>query len=753
MKKNLLPIIILTIITSIALIIIFKPVLQHPNGILYSKSVDPLKSYYNFSYYLKHDSGIKHDGINYPYGDHLQYINSHPLYVTVLKFIDKHIYPIANFGVAILNLSMIFSFLIAMPFLYLILRRFKLPAWYSIIVALLIGFMNPQFDRIHGHFEMVYWFFIPMFWYLLIRWKEDSNKWLWGSLLVLIGCIGGFISAYFAAFYAIFLFAVLIAEVWINRKELNSYYKIGVKLLLLAIVPILMVKGLVGLTDWVDDRPYNPWGFYVFHSTIPSVFFPSNYPFKELLNLSYQWEGRAYIGLPAAFVALSIIISFSLRFIKNKRFELPAFFSNKTFHTYLIAATLVLLFSMCFPFKWGFGFLLDLLPPVKQFRALGRFTWIFYYVFTIFSAYLIYQLFNWLKETKKNILGILVLSLVFILWGIDANKNILRATRGLFNKNDKLINNDDEFLGRFVEAGINPGQFQAIFTLPYSSTCGDKLLFERGMTAFGEGMKCSYHTGIPLIQSFSPRLSFSQALSSIQLLADSAIFKSRLDDMNQKPVLLVCTKQELNEQEKNLTSKANVFWEDKYITMSTLPVSAFKTDHNNWKNSVDSITPKLNCENGICTDINHRAIYHNSFENLKSENSFCGEGALFKRRGEVEVFNGKMHVDSGKVEISFWLYFDTRQYDMPQPILRAFDNKGEEVLKMKFNNREVHDVYQNWVRISKDIDVRNDLTYQITAKGKYITIDDLLIKPVESNVLINKFKNKQLFNNFPLAKK
>ena len=153
MKKNAVSIILLTIITAIILFIIFKPVLQHPNGVLYSKSVDPLKSYYNFSYYLKHDSGIKHDGINYPYGDHLQYINSHPLYVTILKFVDKQIYPIANFGVAILNLSMIFSFLIAMPFLYLILRRFKLPAWYSIIIALLIGFMNPQFDRIHGHLK------------------------------------------------------------------------------------------------------------------------------------------------------------------------------------------------------------------------------------------------------------------------------------------------------------------------------------------------------------------------------------------------------------------------------------------------------------------------------------------------------------------------------------------------------------------------------------------------------------------------
>ncbi len=748
MKKNAVSITLLTIVTAVILFLVFKPVLQHPNGILFSKSIDPLKSYYNFSYYLKHDSGIKHDGINYPYGDHLQYINSHPLYVTILKFVDKYIYPIANFGVAILNLSMILSFLIAMPFLYLILRRFKLPAWYSIIIALLIGFMNPQFDRIHGHFEMVYWFFIPMFWYLLIRWREEK-KWFWGFLLVLSGTVGGFISAYFAAFYAIFLFGVLIADIWLNRKQLHGYLKSGLQLLILAIIPILLVKGLVGFTDWVDDRPYNPYGFYKYHASIQSIFFPTDYLFGRY-NTNFEWEGRAYIGLPAAILALSIVLHFLYNLISKKKRSWSIYFQEKAFHPYLIAGTLVLLFSMCFPFKWGLGILLELLPPVKQFRALGRFSWIFFYIFTIYSAYFFYSFFQ--KINHKKALSAILLVAVIGIWLYDASLNVKRSTKNLFNKNDKLETQDYGYSSRFEESNIDLNQFQAILSLPFASTCGDKLLFEYGTTALVEAMKCSYHTGIPIVQSFSPRLSFSQALSSIQMLADSAIRKTRLDDMNEKPLLLICTKHKMNEQEKWLQSHASIFWEDQYISMSTLPVSVFKTSHQNWLNHVEYLIPELKCEGTICADTPSRLIYYDDFNEHESENSFSSEGAIYKRRGEIEVFNDKLPVDSGKVNLSFWLYFDTRRYDMPQPILHTLNENNELVENTKLNNRQVHDIYKNWVRISTQINAQKGFNYQLTVQGKYITIDDLLIKPENANVLIKNPEGFDLFNNFPLTK-
>ena len=754
MKKDWLGSILLIAITASIIFFLFSPVLKHPNGFLFSKSVDPLKSYYNFSYYLKYDSGIRHDGINYPYGDHLQYINSHPIYVTVLKFVDKHIYPIADYGVGILNLTMILSFLIGMPLLYLILRRFKLPAWYAFITALLIGFLTPQFDRIHGHFEMVYWFFIPLFWYLLIRYREQKKPVLWGICLLLSGIIGGFISAYFVAFYAILLIGVLIADLWFARKHLKPQLKSFAYLFALAVIPILAVKGLVGLTDWVSDRPTNPYGFYVYHANVFSIFLPSEFPLKgflsKYLDLSFQWEGRAFVGTPATIIACILILIAPIAWLGRKKPDWSFFFQDKSYQPYLLAGTLILLFSMCFPFKWGFSFLLDLLPPVKQFRALGRFSWLFYYIFSVYSALIIFHFFKKLKAQKRQTLAYSVLVAVFLSWGFSAKYNVDRGTRGLFNVNDKLSSNHDDFLNRFVETKVDVNQFQAIFALPFASTCGDKLLFEHGMTALGEAMKCSYHTGIPLVQSFSPRLSFTQALSSIQLLADSAIQKTRLDDMNDKPLLLITTKQELNEQENWLASQATKFWEDQYITMSILPVQVLKTSHQNWKKHALELSHKLDCPQELCTDTLSDLIYYNGFEQLPAKNTFSREGAMYQRRGTMEVLNQTLPINSGLADLSFWLYFDTRHYDMPQPTLTIWDQAGNQISKQKLNNRQNHNVYKNWVRISTQFEAQPNYRYQLTVKGKYTCIDDLLIKPIKSNVLIKKENQQNLVNNFIL---
>ena len=751
-RRFALPLLILT--TVIILVVIFKPALSDPNGILFSKSVDPLKSYFNFSYYLKFEEGINHDGINYPYGDHLQYINSHPLYVTALKFVDQHIYPIANYGVGILNLSMIFSFLLGIPFLFLILRRFKLPPWYAFLSALVIGFLTPQFDRIHGHFEMVYWFFIPAFWYLLIRFREEEKTWIWGIILILSGIVGGLISAYYAAFYAIFIFGVLIADSWINRKNLSVFYKQGIVLFMIAVIPVLAVKGLVGLTDLVNDRPTNPYGFYVYHSNIPGVFFPDNYPFKDwinqYINLGFQWEGRAYIGLPASLLALTIILLAPISWFKKKKADWSFFFQHKEFVPYLISGTLILLFSMCFPFKWGFGFLLDLLPPIKQFRALGRFSWIFYYIFTIYASFIFYQVFQSLKMKNLKLVSILFLIVLFSFWGNDTYNNIQRGTKNLVNTNDKLANNSVSFLSHFSDSGIDYQQYQAIFSLPFANTNGDKLLFEDGQTAFGEAMKYSYHTGLPLVQSFSPRLSFSQSLSTIQLLADPAIRKTRLDDMNDNPLLLVCTKEEMTVQEKWLQSQASVFWEDEYITLSTLPVSVFKTNHDNWLSNISEWRIQFEKNEPISSDMNLQSIFYNGFEGQKAENVFSGSGALYARRGEIELFNGEFPIDTGSIDLSFWLFFDTRQYDMPQPILKVWDKQDKLLSEEKLNNRQVHDIYGSWIRISTQFETHQDYRYQLLIKGKRITADDLLIKPMGSNVLIKLSEGKELYNNFPI---
>ncbi len=754
MKKNWLTVLFLLIVTSTILFITLKPVFQHPNSILFSKSGDAQKSYFNFSYYLKYDDGIKHDGINYPYGDHLQYINSHPLYVQVLKFADAKIYPVSNYGVGILNLSMLLSLILTVPFLFLILRKYSLPRWYSAIFAILFLFLSPQFDRIHGHFEMVYAFFIPMYWYLLIRWKEGNKRLLWSSLLIVSGLIGGFTSAYYAAFFTILLLGVLFVELWNNRKKLDVYWKSGLYLFAIAIIPLLIVKGVVSATDWVTDRPNNPYGFYVYHANFLSVFLPFISPLKSILgnfiDMNFQWEGRSYVGLPATLLAVSIFITGFYNLFSKKKANWKIFLPEKKIAVFFYASILILLFSMCIPFKYGFDFLLKIVPPVKQFRALGRFTWIFYYIFTVYSAYFFYRLYRFLRLKGMALAGTIIIIFVIGYWSIDAGTNIKRSTRGLLNKNDKFESDDSDYLSRFAEAKVNPDEFQGIFFLPFASTCGDKLLFEHGMNSFSDAMKCSYHTGIPLIQSFSPRLSYSQALSSIQMLANPAIEKSRLKDMNEKPILLVCTKEKMKNEEAWLQSKGEVFWEDKYITLSRLPLSVFHDSYTKWKEQVASIIPSLMSKGNISTDKEFESVIFNGFENGNAETIFSGEGSFYKKKGEEILLDEKLNQNfvAGKYELSFWLYVDSRKFDMPKATVKVFDANGNENFQKRLNSREVHNIYNGWIRVSENINLKPDQTLQLLIKGEYISVDNLLVKPNNSDVLV-KVSDMQLFNNFP----
>ena len=758
MKKNWITVFLLLLVTSIILFITLKPVFQHPNSILFSKSGDAQKSYFNFSYYLKYDDGIKHDGINYPYGDHLQYINSHPLYVQVLKFVDAKIYPVSNYGVGILNLSMLLSLILTVPFLFLILRKYSLPRWYSAIFAILFLFLSPQFDRIHGHFEMVYAFFIPMYWYLLIRWKEGNKRLLWSSLLIVSGLIGGFTSAYYAAFFTILLLGVLFVELWNNRKKMGVYWKSGLYLFAIAIIPLLIVKGVVSATDWITDRPNNPYGFYVYHANFLSVFLPFISPLKSILgnfvDMNFQWEGRSYVGLPATLLAVSIFITGFYNLFSKKRANWKIFLPEKKIAVFFYASILILLFSMCIPFKYGFDFLLKIVPPVKQFRALGRFTWIFYYIFTVYSAYFFYRLYRFLRLKGMALAGTIIIIFVIGYGSIDAGTNIKRSTRGLLNKNDKFESNDKEYLARFKEAKVNPDEFQGIFFLPFASTCGDKLLFEHGMNSFSDAMKCSYHTGIPLIQSFSPRLSYSQALSSIQMLANPAIEKSRLKDMNEKPILLVCTKEKMNSKEAWLQSKGEVFWEDKYITLSKLPLSVFHNSHQQWLEMAANKIATLKSSGNISTDVNFASIIFNGFDNGKAKHIFSGKGAFYKKKGELEILNEQIkgNQTSGKYELSFWLYVDSRKFDMPKATVKITDGNGKKNFEKRLNTREVHNVYTNWIRVSQVVDLKTGDTIQLSIKGDYMSVDNLLLKPVDSNTLIKVSEEMEMFNNFTYSR-
>jgi hypothetical protein len=754
MKKNSIALLVLLLAGVLILTVFFGRVLANPNSYLFSASGDAVKSYFNFCYYLKYDSGVDHNGINYPYGDHLQYINSHPIHLQIIKFVDKHLYPLSDYGAGILNLGMILSLLFALPFIYLILRKFSLPPWYAAAISLIILFLSPQVDRLGGHFEMVYAFVIPLYWYLLIRWHEAARKIGWSLLMLLTALFCGFTSAYFAAILAIFPMAVVLVQFWNYRLRLRYYLPQAFHLLILAILPLIIIRGFVNLTDWVDDRPDNPWGFFIHHANVFSIFLPPSSLLKQVLdpfvNISYQWEGRAYVGLPVTILALSILGIMLLHLFRLTPPRWLSYFPNRRMNMYLAASFIVLLFSMCIPFKWGLGFLTDLLPPLKQFRCLGRFSWVFYYVSTVFAATYFYYLYRLFRKKGFRMQALVALLLILAYWGMEALSRTQSSTSRIFNTNEIFKSEHLDIQSVLKESEKRSDAFQAIFFLPFANTSGDKLHFERGLDAFTEAMRCSNQTGIPIVQSFSPRLSLSQAMSSIQLLADSTIYKKRVDDMNGKAILLVVGPQDLNPREVALLERAELFWSGDKFSLAQLPVHAFNQGFEDWVELAESYKDSLEGKGIFCTGTEAGKLIYRDYETSVSERAFTGSGSVHLKKGSVELFHEELYdrFSDSLVELSFWLYVDHRIDNMPRPELLLFDRDGTQIGRERLNSRQVHNTDGMWVRIARDLVPEPGISYQLTVSGKYLTVDDLLVRPKAARVMVRHENQDLLLDNF-----
>jgi hypothetical protein len=83
-----------------------------------------------------------------------------------------------------------------------------------------------------------------------------------------------------------------------------------------------------------------------------------------------------------------------------------------------------------------------------------------------------------------------------------------------------------------------------------------------------------------------------------------------------------------------------------------------------------------------------------------------------------------------------------------------WDENNELVSREKLDSREVYDVDGMWARIGRHLVPEPGIRYQLMVGGTYITVDDLLVKPAGTKVLVRHSNGDNLLDNFrvPVAK-
>ena len=376
-----------SILALLVILFFFGNILRNPNQTYFAPGGDGFKSYYGAIYHLECDSTyFKFEGMNYPYGESVFFTDNQPLLANTVKWISNNMVDIRENIVGIINLSMIFSVLIAAIFLFLLFNELAVCWWFASLASVGICMLSPQIGRMAGHFSLSHLFWIPAMLYLIIRFSKKPG-WGLSAIIALVGFLAASMQLYFIGFYGLLLtFYWLFAknwfrESWIARRNslLHWFLQIGVPFILLE---ILMIS-----TDPMTDRTSHPYGFLTYLAHPVSVLLPGGTPYsfvpKYIRVFNHiDWEAYAFIGIAAPSGSLTGTVLFLKKLFTGKDFwnvssnsVLPAFF-------WASFVALLLSFGKYFPLYRLFY----MLPMVSSIRNPNKFLQVFQIAAGILAA-------------------------------------------------------------------------------------------------------------------------------------------------------------------------------------------------------------------------------------------------------------------------------------------------------------------------------------------------------------------------------
>lgn len=723
------------LVPFIILFVFFGSILKNPGNYFFAPGGDGLKSYFGSYYHLKYDEKLWHSvNQNYPYGESVFYGDSQPFITNILIVLKNAGIDLSDDLVALLNLTMLLSIVLGAFVLYLLLRKLGLPYLYSVSVACIIAFLSPQLDRLGGHFSLSYVFMIPLFLYLYYRFFLKPgylNSFLTG-LLVFIGL--GLHAYYFAFFGLIIIFGSFI-RLFNKNENFRFYPDFLVHITIQLILPYLLVSAMS--LGYPADRTAYPWGFFNTKAFFESVFLPNGKPYARFIDIHYlNWEGIAYIGMVAV---IGFILGIS-NYFKTHFKEKPLQLHPQPYISILLwVSILALFFSFTFPFSWGLEWLWNYMGPLRQFRASGRFAWIFYYVINIA---VFYSLWRWYENSRK-IHYILVL-LFCLGWGAyDAYLNVRGRENILKNEIPELTQKTDIHNSYNWISKIPISEFQAIISLPYYHIGSEVYWIDGSGNSAKTAFIASWKTGLPVCDVMLSRTPIHQSVKNLALKWEPLqAFQILKDFPDKKDLLLMAQKGEVtDENELRLINYSQMLTENEQFSVYRLPFNAFEKIRNDLSNSVVEEMKNRPVKNGFIVNDTKKDFRFISFGDDLSKPGIKVK-SIDPKKSEV-ILDTVLFSDTSEVKISLWMKdLDKDLIPRSRVILNYLNSEGnfEEVYNndvfrlVKFVDKEGWGMIEmNYKPKGPSETLRIYMTNNLITGGK-IGVDNILIRPVSLDV-------------------
>ncbi|MFN3939067.1 MAG: hypothetical protein ACK4IY_00680, partial [Chitinophagales bacterium] len=191
------PVLYIACILAICISLALHHFVFTPNQFLLSASGDACKNYFTPAWFVANDSGTHFTGMLYPYGDNVLYADAQPALVWGIQCLGFLFPEVLDYTVGIIHLAIFISLIVCGIFIYKILRHFIADTWFAAIAAMVITIMNPQLERLSGHYALSYACFIPLLWYLHIRLFVMENKLKYAASLIALVTFFAFLHLYY----------------------------------------------------------------------------------------------------------------------------------------------------------------------------------------------------------------------------------------------------------------------------------------------------------------------------------------------------------------------------------------------------------------------------------------------------------------------------------------------------------------------------------------------------------------------------
>lgn len=725
--------ILLTLVLSCAVLyLFFGALMKDPNHVYFSPEGDGLKSYAASVYHVYNDNTLFRSNIqNYPYGEMAFFADCQPMITIPVKILSLGGIDLRPYLVGIINLSMLLSIVLAAIFIFLIFVEFKVSWWFAAIASVGICMLSPQIGRLGGHFSLSHLMWLPMLIWLLMKFDRYKSY----AFSILIGITTFLAAGMHMYFFALFGFLFLFYWVYTlssTQMKLKDY-KWMLHVFIQLIIPLILVQILTGFNDTVTDRTTHPWGLFVYRANPATIFLPIQKPYADILRYigikqDYEWEAFAYIGLVALIGFIAGVYHMFIRIKQRQPWWKVT--DNKMMTALFWASIASLLLSFSIPFNMGLTFLLDYLGPIRQLRALARFSWLFFYLINI----LVFIGVSQLMKRGPFMKLIAVSALVFLLY--DGCLNVRGYAPTL---NNRILELDDSFNSTPENVWvslINPDTYQAVLPLPYFHVGSENVWLDTKCDIMRQSLIVSLKSGLPSMGVALSRTSISQTYKNLELTCiPVSPYRVKNELPNHKPLLLMVDNcNDINEPEKNLVRHSVPVWKGPKFSLYSLPIAQLDTIALRGQKAFEN--EMLDLHNGK-VDSTH-VFYYNGFENIPFQRAFAGSGAF---SGDIKNWSHPLEVKLNKglpgdsCELMFWVKgFETDM--LARSIFEFVQKDGDQVVMYKYDQfqHSFCSLKDGWMRIRVPFVLKsaNDLILLAIMnqdmKQFTIVIDDLLIR-------------------------